>query len=335
MIAGEPGLGKSQVAIAIAAAVTTSGSWPLVRDCAPLGSVIILSAEDGLADTVRPRFDAAGGDASRVRIVRAVELIGMGGARRRSFDLAADLALLEQEIKACGDARLVLIDPVSSYLGKTDSHKNADVRSVLEPLAEMAERLRVAVVAITHLSKGDGKAINRFIGSIAFVAAARTAFAVVTDPDDKSGARRLLLPVKNNIAAKQEGLAFRLAQTIISDDIIGSYVVWDETAPVTVSVDQALAGGSSGGENTATGQAADLLREILSAGPVNVLDIEAEARAAAMLSETQRLNGSKPFRTAADVLGIVRRRIGFGPGAQVQWSLPDANRAHAEAEARR
>jgi len=157
----------------------------------------------------------------------------------------------------------------------------------------------------------------------------------VTDPDDESGARRLLLPVKNNIAAKQEGLAFRLAQTIISDDIIGSYVVWDETAPVTVSVDQALAGGSSGGENTATGQAADLLCEILSAGPVNVLDIEAEARAAAMLSETQRLNGSKPFRTAADVLGIVRRRIGFGPGAQVQWSLPDANRAHAEAEARR
>ncbi|MGD9714341.1 MAG: AAA family ATPase, partial [Thermomicrobiales bacterium] len=272
MIGGEPGLGKSQVSIAIASAVTTSGYWPLGNDRAPLGSVIILSAEDGLADTVRPRFDAAGGDASRVRIIRAVQT-GEGAQGRRTFNLAHDLALLEAEIQRCGDARLVLIDPVSSYLGKTDSHKNADVRGVLEPLGDMAERLRVAIVAITHLSKGDGKAINRFIGSIAFVAAARTAFAVVADKDDESGSRRLLLPVKNNIAVKPDGLAFRLAQRLVSEDVIGSHVVWDESAPVLVSVDDALT--ANGSERTATAEAVDILRDILSAGPMNVLDIDA------------------------------------------------------------
>ncbi|MFN3347342.1 AAA family ATPase [Pseudorhodoplanes sp.] len=330
MIAGEPGLGKSQVSIALAAAVTVGGHWPLNGGRAPMGSVVILSAEDGLADTVRPRFDAAGGDVSRVRIVRAVQ---QAESTRRTFNLAADLALLEAEITRKQDVRLVLIDPVSSYLGKTDSHKNADVRSVLEPLSDMAERLRVAIVAITHLSKGDGKAINRFIGSIAFVAAARTAFAVVEDAEDSARLRRLLLPVKNNIAAKPEGLAFRLAQREVADGIIGSYVVWDETSPVTVSVDEAMAGGSpNGSERTATEEATDLLREILANGPADVLDIEVQARSAAILSDTRRINESKPFRSAAVALGVVKKRIGFGPGARIQWSLPSE---HIDDEKRR
>jgi putative DNA primase/helicase len=67
LIAGEPGLGKSQLSLAIAVAVTTGGAWPDGSGRAPLGSVIILSAEDGVADTIRPRFDAAGGDPSKPR----------------------------------------------------------------------------------------------------------------------------------------------------------------------------------------------------------------------------------------------------------------------------
>jgi hypothetical protein len=323
LIAGEPGLGKSQVSIAIAAAVTTGGFWPVSRDRAPYGSVLILSAEDGLADTVRPRFDAAGGDATRAVVIRAVRSSGIGASSRRSFNLAGDLELLEAKINEIGDVRLVIIDPISSYLGKTDSHKNADVRSVLEPLGDLAERLRVAVVGITHLSKGDGKAINRFIGSIAFVAAARTAFAVVTDNEDESGLRRLFLPVKNNIAARPDGLAFRLAQRLVAEDVIGSYVEWDSSAPVTISVDQALSGNTGG--KTATHSAIDFLQEILAAGPTDVLDIEAEARAAAMLGDNQRLNASKPFRSAADTLKVVRKRNGFGPGARMQWALPGEN----------
>jgi hypothetical protein len=321
MIAGEPGLGKSQLSIAIAAAVTTGAAWPDRSGCAPAGDVIILSAEDGVADTIRPRFDAAGGDASKVTVIRST---ASGDGRRRSFDLGADLILLEDQIKRRPEARLVTIDPASSYMGRVDSHKNADVRSVLEPLAEMAERLRVAIVAITHFSKGDGKAINRFVGSIAYVAAARTAFAVVADPDDPAKLRRLFLHVKNNIAAPPAGLAFRVLQREVAPGILGSAIDWDDTAPVRASVDEVLSGGAYGNVASATEEACELLRDILSAGPLDVIEIEAQARAVAMLSDSKRLNESKPFRAAAEKLGIKKTRVGFGPGAKAQWALPDA-----------
>ena len=87
---------------------------------------------------------------------------------RRPFNLQIDLDLLERKIAEIGDVALVVVDPVSSYLGKTDSHKNGEVRSVLEPLSEMAERTRVAIVSVTHFSKGgantNAKALHRFIG---------------------------------------------------------------------------------------------------------------------------------------------------------------------------
>ena len=88
---------------------------------------------------------------------------------------------------------LIVIDPVSSNLGKTDSHKNAEVRGVLEPIGEMAERLRVAILSVTHFSKsGAGattKALHRFIGSIAFVGAARIALAVIEDAENDTWLR--------------------------------------------------------------------------------------------------------------------------------------------------
>jgi hypothetical protein len=187
----------------------------------------------------------------------------------------------------------------------------------------MADRLRVAILAITHLSKGEGKAINRPVGSIAFVAAARAVFAVVADPEDDAGLRRLLLEVKNNIAPPQAGLAFRLAQCEVAPGVIGSAIAWDTTGSVSLTVDQALRGPRSDGEGTAKDEATEFLRELLSASPMDVLDIEAEARAATMLSESKRLRESKPFRAAAKALGIVKQRQGFGPGARVRWSLPD------------
>jgi putative DNA primase/helicase len=122
MIVGEPGLGKSQLTAFMAAAITTGGQWPCNEGQAPLGSVIILSAEDDAADTIRPRLDAAGADPTRVLIVSAVR--SDDGKGRRTFNLQADLDLLEQEIAKAGDMRLVIIDPISSYMGKTDSHRS-------------------------------------------------------------------------------------------------------------------------------------------------------------------------------------------------------------------
>ena len=138
LIGGEPGLGKSQIATALAATVTTASNWPCDEGRAPLGSVLILSAEDDAGDTIRPRLDAAGADVTAVHQISAV--CQRDGKGRRTFNLQADLALMEAAIERLGNVRLVIIDPVSSYLGKVDSHKNSDVRGALEPLGDMASR---------------------------------------------------------------------------------------------------------------------------------------------------------------------------------------------------
>jgi putative DNA primase/helicase len=311
LIAGEPGLGKSQLALAMVAAVTTGGEWPCNEGRAPRGNVIILAAEDGVADTVVPRLEAAGADRRRVHIVSAVR----DDAGHRVLDLAADLELLVQKIRETGDVRMVVIDPISSYLGaRIDSHNNTAVRGTLEPVCEMADRLHVAIVAITHQPKVTGTAaMHRFIGSIAFVAAARAAYMVTRDPDDET--RCLLLPVKNNLAPVGQGLAFRLEQRIVAEPgIVASSVVWD-AVPVTISADQALSATDAARDGVVSprADAIEYLRDKLSAGPVPVKEVDEHARALGIAPRT--------LGRARKALGVRTVKDGFGGG----WllSLPD------------
>ena len=326
MIVGEPGLGKSQLTAFLAAAITTAGQWPCNEGQAPLGSVIILSAEDDAADTIRPRLDAAGADATRVLIVSAVR--SDDGKGRRTFNLQADLDLLEQEITKARDVRLVIIDPISSYMGKTDSHKNSDVRGVLEPVGEMAARLRVAVVSVTHKSKGKGNsAINSAIGSVGFTGVARTAFLVDKDPDDQD--RRLFLQIKNNIAKDPGGLAFRIGQHMLPGGIIGSAIFWDSDR-VSCTADEILAANESASERPARTEAEDFLRDILRDGPRPARDVESEAKEAGISWRT--------VNRAKKKLGVVAERRaesgdGLGHTGRWYWSLPaDTNSASKDAK---
>ena len=320
LIAGEPGLGKSQLSISIIAAVTTGGIWPNGEGCAPRGSAVILSAEDGVADTTTPRLIAAGADRERVYIVSAVRSTDQDG--RRTFNLQTDLALLEQKLDLIGDVRLVVIDPISSYKGAIDSHKNTEVRSVLEAVGEMAARRGVALLGVTHFSKGGGqKAINSFIGSIAFIAAARTAFAVLNDPDD--GERRLFLAVKNNLAPMNDGLAFRILQHIVktpTTDTVASAICWED-ALVTMSADSVLSAGGGDKSPTAKMECERFLEEILSNGWMAVSDIAAEAVAAGLHPEGKEIQNNKSMRSARAALKIQTPREGFGKGARYFWGF--------------
>ena len=312
--AGEPGTGKSQLATDIEARITMGAEWPCGEGRAPQGSIIILSAEDGEADTIVPRLLAAGADLGRVHIISAVRIEDKG---RRSFNLRADLDLLERKIVELGDVGLIRIDPISSYLGKTDSHNNAEVRGVLEPIAEMAERMRIAILSITHFSKTGAasttKALHRFIGSIAFVGAPRAAFAVIEDSSDTE--RRLLLHAKNNLAAPPQGLAFRLKQTIVGDPgkgIVASRIEWEQE-PVRITADEALAAEAAGAADTSSGvEAENFLKELLAEGPVQAKQVRADVEAAALSWST--------VKRAKARLGIKAEKDGMDGGWS--WSLP-------------
>src|SRR5262249_35020725 len=154
----------------------------------------------------RARFDAAGGDPERVHVLEAMR----EGNGERLFGLSRDLPALEELVQR-SFAKLVIIDPVSAYLGKVDSYKDNEVRGLLAPLAAMATRLNVAVLLVMHLTKNaQTRALYRTGGSIAFIAAARIALIVADDPEDKG--RRLLLANKHNLSAPPATLAYRLVE---------------------------------------------------------------------------------------------------------------------------
>jgi len=233
LIAGPPGLGKSQVTIYLAAITSKGGTWPTGEVCTA-GDVRIFSAEDDAADTIRPRLEACGANLDRIHIVEAVT----HNQGERTFNLKRDLGALTAKLKTTPDAKLVIIDPISSYLGGVDSHNNVDVRAVLAPLAKLAADHGVAVVCVTHLNKGTSDdPLTRVIGSTAFGAAVRTAFLIT--PDKANADRRLFLPVKSNISRNCDGLAFRVEAHVLPSKIETSRVAW-EAGSVKMTASEAL-----------------------------------------------------------------------------------------------
>jgi len=309
LAAGDPGLGKSLLTVDIAARVSTGAPFPDGSPCKQ-GSVIFLSAEDDPADTIRPRLDAAGADVSRIHLLDAVRNFTADGKSTESgFNLERDIGALDDALNQT-TARAVIIDPISAYLGGTDSHSNADVRGLLSPLASLATKHKVAVVAVTHLRKSSGAAIYRAMGSLAFAAAARSVWGVVADPEDK--ARRLFIPVKQNLAPDQGGLAYRIEAP---DGI--ARIAWEQGG-VAIDANILMGGFETREDHSERREAADWLQDFLGNGPQTVPEIQRQSRQAGLSWIT--------VRRAADSLGIVKRKSGFGAGWQ--WSLSEA--AHTE-----
>ena len=316
VLAGNGGQGKTTILCDWAARASTGARWPDDAAGSAPGDVIILAAEDDVEDTLAPRLIAAGADRARIFTVRAVH---NNDNSRRSFSLQADLARLESLIREKNNVRLVIIDPISSYLGKVDSHKNADVRSVLEPLAEMAARLRVAVVCNNHFSKGAGDANSRIIGSVAFVNQARAAFIVTDDAQDDT--RKLLMPSKMNIAPIKYGLAYRIEGLHIDGEIFTSRIMWDST-PVEKTADEVLAAHEEGETGNQKEEAVDFLRVALGRGPVLASDARKEALSAGI--------STKSLRSAREVLGVKPRKAGMAGGWV--WELPGLPKVPSDPE---
>ena len=305
VIGGDPEEGKSQLGVFISATISNAGIWPNNEGRAPRGSVIILSAEDGAEDTLVPRLIAAGADRRKIHLIEAVR--GADEKGRRTFNMQTDLLLLESKIKEIGDVVAVVIDPASAYMGKNvDSHNDQSVRTVLAPLAEMASRLGVAIISIMHFNKGNSQAgtkvMHRFMASIAFVAAARVAFAAVRDPEDDK--RHLFLHAKNNLAEPALGLAYRIEQDFVTEmRIKSSHIVWD-TESVSITAAQAMAASSAKDVAPALEEAKQFLAGIIGCDGTLVTDVQEEAKGAGLSWAT--------VRRAKDALKLKSERDGYG-----------------------
>jgi len=313
MLAGHPGLGKSQVTVSMAAVVSTGGLWPVSSDQCERGSVIILSAEDDPADTIRPRLEAVGADLNRVHTLDAVREPNKNGVLvTRSFNLAVDIERFGGLAKQMGDVALIVIDPITAYLGGVDSHKNADVRGLLAPLASMAAERNAAIVCVSHLTKSGGnEAMLRVMGSLGFVAAARAAYLVGKDPEDDK--RRLFLPMKNNLADDTGGLAFWVRGHDLGNGIWTSCVEWD-SEPVTMTADELMRPEGDPEERSALNDAMDWLRALLCSGELDSKQIRADARQSGISWRT--------VERAKGCLGIKSVKEGFGKTGAWSWRLP-------------
>ena len=273
------------------------------------GHVVFLSAEDDCADTIKPRLIAAGADVSKCHIIEAIRTKTKDGQdSERSFDLSQDVERLGIAIKQIGDVRLVIIDPITAYLGETDSHNNADIRGVLAPLSAMAAQHDVAVLLITHLNKSTGQdVLARVIGSIGLIAAARAGYVVLKD--EKQPKLRYFLPIKNNVGDDTDGFSFMIERVELDGGIDTSRIFWQGG---TVNA-HAILNPPPETKPTATNAASEWLSELLTGKKM---------LASAVFTEADGAGYSKScIQRAANRLKVKRQKQTLKDGAW-EWSLP-------------
>lgn len=203
IIEGDPGIGKSWITCAIAKAVAGGEALPGQegRPLAPPQRVLLCSAEDNPADTISPRLRAMGANLKLIHFVNENFTLDKQGIRA-----------LEETMRDAA-ATIVFIDPIVAYLGgKMDMNQANEVREVMTPLAQAAERTGCAIVVVRHLRKASSDtAIYRGIGSIDFTAAVRSVLAVTYARDGKT---KLVRHIKHNNTPEGPTLSFDIEKGV-------------------------------------------------------------------------------------------------------------------------
>jgi hypothetical protein len=302
---GDPGLGKSTATLDLAARLTRGQAMPVTPEpCLPPSNIVLLTAEDGLGDTIRPRLVAAGAELSRI-----IAFQGLKSPRGSIFPIylphnVRDLAEVVME----SQAKLVLIDPLMAYLPESiNAHNDQSVRQALLPLANLAETTGASVTVIRHLNKQAGKsAIYRGSGSIGIIGAARSGLLVCKDPDRPKG--RFLGVTKSKLCQQAKTVTFELL------DKNGVPVVqWQDE--IDYEIEKALACAAAEGDDSRS-EADEFLLSCLANGPRPVAQIFREGQA---LHLTEKV-----LRRARKRLKITTRLIPApsGKGGHWVWELP-------------
>jgi putative DNA primase/helicase len=318
LIVGLPDEGKGQLLSFFCAALRSTAFFH--RPITPGGDcgIILFSDEDDAEDTLAPRLEAAGADRSRVHLIKMLR----HEEGERLFSLVTDLEALRKKIASLGDVRLVIIDPITAYLGfgTVDSFRTADVRAVLTPLVTLAAEMKVAVIGVMHFNKKMDmtNALLRISDSLAFGALARHVYAVIDDAENK---RKLFVRAKNNISAKDKNktLAFRFGAREVGTDeetgkeITAPHILW-EPAYVDITATEAMQAVADNRAPGAKDAAKKLLEKLLpgdTAVPMSDIVEAAEANGISWAS----------VRRAKDELGVVAEKDKSKDG-KWHWKLP-------------
>ena len=285
VIQGDPGEGKTTFVLAMIAALTKGEALPEREPLDPV-NILYQTAEDGLADTIRPRLDALGADCSRVLVI---------DESKRELSLSDER--IRQAMEETG-AKLLVLDPLQAYLGaEVDMHRANEVRPILKRLGSVAEQMGCAVVLIRHLNKMQGqKSGHRGMGSVDFQAAARSVLLVGRTKEDPQ--LRIVVPDKSSLAPEGESIAFAL------DPEQGFQ--WKGYCAYNA---EELLGGSTKQVQTKTMQAEETLRNLLDK-PAPAEEILRRITAVGISERT--------LMTAKKNLGVLSEKR----GAQWFWRLP-------------
>ncbi len=309
ILEGDPGVGKTWLALNLAAIVTRGHPFPSATDGVPRerrepANVVYMTAEDGLADTLRPRLDRAGADASRVFAITAVcstdPETGKQSEEPFTFD---NLKELERVLMERAPS-LVVVDPLQAYLGAgIDAHRANETRPVLAACARLAERHGCAFLLIRHLGKApSGRAIYRGLGSIDFAAAARSVLLVGKDPNNPE--RRAVVHVKSSLAPMGPSIGFKLEQGELS---------WTGRSNLTAG--DLLACDPSPQEKSALEEACDFLKKELAKGSRPFREVKEAAEDASVSLGT--------LKRAKKKLGVTPTKVGRpGEPSHWEWAFP-------------
>ena len=304
--------------MALAATVTTGGRWP-DGTRSPVGNVVIWSGEDAPEDVLVPRLLQSDADVNRVYFVGDVRENG----KKRSFDPSRDIEPLRRKLAVLGSVKLLIVDPIVSAVAG-DSHKNAEVRRSLQPLADLAASMRFALVGITHFSKGTSgrEPVERLTGSLAFGALARVVMVAAKHQEQGEDGRttRVFIRAKSNIGPDDGGFEYGLHQAELKTHpgIFVSSVLWGKVLEGSAREILATADTVPGDGDAGTVDSVEnWLRELLvhEGGSLDRRDV---LRSAEAMGYKQRT-----VHRAREKLGIVVKQTGFGKDKRSLWTDPN------------
>lgn len=304
ILAGQPGSGKTTIALDLAAIVSAGRQFPDGTATSP-GNILIWSGEDSASDVIVPRLLACHANLENCHIIRATV---SDDGKRHPFDPAFDIEKLSKRVDEIGDVALLIIDPIINSV-RGNSNQASDVRRDLQVVVDFAEKHGCAVLGITHFAKGSAgrSPQERILGSQSFVALARMTLA--TGVNEKTE-KRVITRVKTNISPLGDGFEYELQQVNLGNEIEATAVSWGNEvigSPCTILQNVE---GVEGEEQGMINDAERFLHDMLSDAPLTAKKIQIEAKGAGFSQRT--------IERAKARLGVMSKK----EGSSWVWTLP-------------